>query len=265
MDYTEETISFRVNGEERKALVRTPKKLFRFPALMMNFGLARQATLDGDCGIVSDIFLTAGQRVAALDLPNHGDRVNSYGKGLEGQAAAIKAGVDIFNDMRETTSAFIDLMIERGLARENAIVIDGTSRGGLMALHVYSEDNRVLAVSIHSSITYMPHLTEFCDLADNPIIQRSNAEALIPKLANKPLFIAIGSSDERIGAQHCFDFYAKLRAQSSINQPVLFTGPGPSHNLSPGSYVSETGYFAAAGFLLQQCAEELKMLHNERR
>ena len=263
MEYTEETISFTINGEERKALVRTPERLFRFPAFMMNFGLDRQATLDGECGIVSDMFLAAGHRVAALDLPNHGDRVDSYGNGLEGQAAAIKAGVDIFKDMRETATAFIDLMIERGLATENAIVIDGTSRGALMALHVYAFDNRVLALSIHAPVTYSPKLIEFSSLADNPIIQRSNAEALIPLLADKPLFIAIGSSDERIGAECCFDFFAKLRAMCTINQPVLFTGPGATHDISPGSFVRETGYFAAAGFLLQHCAEQLKMRNNE--
>jgi len=262
MNYTEETVSFTVNGEERKALVRTPKKIFRLPALMMNFGLDRQTALDGDCSIVSDIFLAAGHRVAAIDAPNHGDRIDKYSELLEGQANAIQAGVDIFKDTRETATAFIDLMIERGLAMENNIVLDGTSRGGLMALHVFSEDERVLAVSIHAPRTYIPKLIEFSHLADNPIIQRSNAEALIPKLANKPLFIAIGSSDERIGAECCFDFYAKLRAACKINHPVLFTGPGASHDLSPGSFVRETGYFAAAGFLLQHCAEQLKMLNS---
>ena len=121
----------------------------------------------------------------------------------------------------------------------------------------------MLAVSIHAPRTYIPKLIEFSHLADNPIIQRSNAEALVPKLANKPLFISIGSSDERIGAECCFDFYAKLRAVCTKNHPVLFTGPGASHDLSPGSFVREAGYFAAAGFLLQHCAEEIKMLNNE--
>lgn len=263
MNYTEDTISFPVHGEERKALVRTPEKMFRFPALLMNFGLDRDTALNGDCSIVSDIFLAAGHRVAAIDAPNHGERIDEYGEGLEGQAKAIQAGVDIFKDTRDTATAFFDLMIERGWVRERHIVLDGTSCGGMMALQVYSTDDRVLAVSIHAPRTYIPKLIEFSHLADNPIIQRSNAEALIPKLANKPLFISIGSSDVRIGAECCFDFYAKLRAVCTRNQPVLFTGPGASHDLSPGSFVREAGYFAAAGFLLQHCAEELKILNHD--
>ena len=262
-NYTQEIVTFTVDGKERKALVRTPEKLFRFPALMINFGLAAEETLECEyLRIVSDIFLAAGHRVASIDVFGHGE-FTEYGESLEGQTAAIKAGVDIFSDMRKRTSTFIDCMIERGLAREKAIVLDGTSRGGLMALHVLSEDERVLAASIHSPRTYIPRLTEFSDMPDNPIIQRSNAEVLIPRLTGKPLFVAIGELDERIGSECCFDFYAKLRATCTINQPVLFTGPGASHDLSPGSYVWGSGYFAAAGFLLQHCAEQLKMLNNE--
>lgn len=263
MNYTEETIAFSVNGEERKALVRTPKILFRFPALMMNFGLDRRSALDGDNSFVSDIFLAAGHRVAAIDAPNHGERIDQYGEMLEGQARAIEAGVDIFRDTRETVAAFLGRMIERSLARGRLVVLDGTSRGGLMALHAFAYDERVLAASIHAPRTRISRLTEFSHLANHPIVQRSNAEALIPKLANKPLFISIGATDDRIGAECCFDFHAKLNAVCTRNHPVLFTGPGASHDLSPGSFVREAGYFAAAGFLLQQCAEELKMLNAE--
>ena len=130
-----------------------------------------------------------------------------------------------------------------------------------MSLHAYAKDKRILAAAIYAPMTYMPAVAEFRDLAENPILKRSNAEALLPALADRPLFISIGSSDTRVGAEHCFSFYAKLRALCRINPPVLFTGPGASHAASPGCFVAEAGYYAGAAFLLQQCAEQLKMMN----
>ena len=258
--YRDEELTIKVNGEETLAIIRTPIRRAVRPALLINLAADVKNALGGDFfRIVPDIFLAAGHRVVSFSLPCHGERVNEYGEGIEGWANSIKAGIDVFADIRATGTTLIDLCLERDLAYGETIVIDGTSRAGLAALHILSAESRITAAAIHAPVTYIPAVTEYHGTEENLMVKRSNASALVPKLADKPLFIAIGSSDVRVGAEHCFEFYAGLRAVCKQNPPQLFTGPGPSHNTDPGCFAAETGYHAAAGFLLRHCAEKLKL------
>jgi len=259
--FRDQELTFTVNGEERKAVLRSPMRRAVRSALLINLAADCKSALDGDFfRIVPDIFLAAGHRVVAFSLPCHGERLNEYGEGIEGWSNSVKAGIDVFADIQQTARTLIDLCVERGLAHGQTIVIDGTSRAGLAALHVMSADQRVIAGAIHSPVTYIPAVSEFAEMEDHPIVKRSNAEALIDKLAGRPLLISIGSSDVRVGAELCFRFFARLRAVSSNRPPQLFTAPGASHNQEPGCFPAETGYHAAAGFLLWQCAESLRLL-----
>ena len=258
--YRDEELTLKVNGKETLAILRTPIRRAVRPALLINLAADVKSALGGDYfRIVPDIFLAAGHRVVSFSLPCHGERVNEYGEGIEGWANSIKAGIDVFADIRATGAALIDLCLERGLAYGETIVIDGTSRAGLAALHILSAESRIAAAAIHAPVTYIPAVTEYHGTEENPMVKRSNASTLVPQLADKPLFIAIGSSDLRVGAEHCFEFYAALRAACKQHPPQLFTGPGPSHNTDSGCFAAETGYQAAAGFLLRHCAEKLKL------
>ena len=261
VSYYEEDLTFEVNGRQLKALLRTPERLTSKPALLINLGGGRKNAFETDSmRTVPDIFLAAGHRVISFDLPGHGNNSDTFGGGLGSWANKAKAGVDVFKEIRDTGKALIDFCIERKLAKEDMIVISGVSRGGLAALHIMAADARVLAVSVQSSMTYNPALQEFTGLEDNPIIQRGNAESLIPQLANRPILVAIGSADPRVSAEHSFTFYARLRAVATTIQPELYTAPGASHKLGAGSYPYKTGDHVMAGFLLRKCAERSKLL-----
>ena len=256
--FTAETISFQVRGETRPALVHTPRLLCQHPALLITLTGSRQEALEHrDYRMVADIFLAAGHRAASFDLPNHGERVDRYGEGLAGMAAAAAAGVDVFADLQATGRALLDRCIELGLARAGGIVLNGVSRGGLAALHVMAADTRVLACAIHAPVTHLPALREFAALPDNPIVRRANAGALTDRLADRPVFIAIGAEDPRVGAAHAFEFHARLQALAQAYPPELFVAPGISHG---ATYPEEIGFYAAAGFLLRHCAEQAKGL-----
>ena len=205
--------------------------------------------------IVPDAFLATGHRVASFDLPCHGELAAEGIEGLTGMAAAVARGVDVFDEIRQTGAGLVDLCLERGLAPGEAVALNGTSRGGLAALHVMAADRRVLACAVHAPVTYLPRLSEFARLAGNPIVARASAAALIPQLADRPVFIAIGQTDPRVGADHCLAFHAALRGASPSRPPVLFTAPGASHG---EGYPYELGYQAAAAFLLRHCVERLK-------
>ena len=251
-------IGFQVCSESRLARVRTPACLCQHPALLITLTSTRTAALDHrDMRMVPDIFLAAGHRVTSFDLPNHGERMNRYGKGLTGMAAAAADGVDVFADLQETGRALISRCIELGLARAGGIVLNGVSRGGLSALHVMAADDRVLACAIHAPVTYLPALREFKALAGNPIIQRANALALVDRLADRPVFVAIGVEDPRVGAAHALEFHARLKVLARTCAPELFIAPGISHGKT---YPEEIGYYAAAGFLLRHYAEQAKNL-----
>lgn len=260
VSYYEQDLTFEVNGRKLKALLRTPERLTARPALLINLGGGRKNALESDSmRMVPDIFLAAGHRVISFDLPGHGNNSDTFGGGLASWAKKAKAGVDVFKEIRDTGKALIDFCIERKLTANDMIVISGVSRGGLAALHIMAEDPRVVAVSIQSSMTYIPALREFTGLENNPIIQRGNAESLIPKLANRPILVATGSADHRVSAEHCFTFYARLRSVSTTIKPELYTAPGASHKLGAGSYPFQTGDQVMASFLLRKCAERSKV------
>ena len=253
--YDEQTLSFDIADQPRRGVLRTPKELAERAGLLINLAADCEQSLDGECfRIVPEIFLAAGHRVATFDLPNHGPRVNEYGAGLDGWAAAARSGTDVFADIRETGTALIDVCLQQGSITEGAIVVSGTSRGGIAALHLMAAVPRIVAAAVQWPVTHLPALREFSGTSDNAIVQRANAEALIPALAGRHVFVAIGSVDPRIDAVSCHRFFEQLDASSGTVKPELFTGPGATHAKSCDPSIPRfpmaTAYDASAAFLL---------------
>jgi len=255
LPFVDEELALAVNGRERKALVRTPERVTPGGCLLIELALERAFTLDNyPYNIISSIFLAAGHRVASLDMPQHGELIDDYGEGLEGMAAAVRAGADVFTDFAAAERALVDACIGRGWAKAGRVAVTGTSRGGHAALLLMAGDARVLACAAIAPVTHLPALREFADLAENPIIRRVNANSLIPYLADRHVFLNIGEEDPRVNAAHCFDFHARLTAASRTLKPILYTLPGATH----GPAFLDPGYHAAAGFLLTRCADAIK-------
>lgn len=254
--FTEQEIELEVAGMSRKALVRTPPRLSRRPALVIALAVDRHATLNGEWfNIVPNIFLAAGHRVASFDMPYHGELALPDAEGLVAMAQAISRGEDCFTEVRAVGKALIDYCLERGLASEERIVLNGTSRGGLASLHLMAAEPRVLACAVHAPVTDLTTLVEFRAVASHPMTGRMAAAALVPQLVDRPVFITIGTRDPRVSTERCLEFYALLAAGCRKVEPVLFMSEGESHGNTcfPGA-----GYDAAAAFLLQQCALQSK-------
>ena len=131
-------------------------------------------------------------------------------------------------------------------------MLNGISRGGLSALHVMAADERVLACAIYAPMTRMAAVAEFAGLADHPIVKRSNADALIERLASRPVFTAIGMHDPRVDADSCRAFHAALVSASRHKAQVLFCTPGTSHG---EGWDQDRSYQMGAAFLLSRWAE----------
>jgi len=259
--FEEETIGFSVKGQQLKALLRSPQRRADTPALLVNLTGDRVESLDGNrwgyvFRVVPDIFLGAGHRVMSFDLPYHGERA-TRGGGLGAWAAAWARGEDVMGDVHQTLRALIDLLIQRKVATDGLIALNGISRGGLSCLHGMAADKRVLACAAHAPPVHLPAVEEFKHLAGNKLVEQSNPTTLIPKLADRPVFLAVGSADPRVGAEHTFAFHAHLNAACAVIRPQLFCGPGTSHG---ARYPDHAAQQAAGAFLLGWCAQKAKLL-----
>ena len=129
----DETFEFEVAGQTRRAQECTPPRLAVHPGLLIALGGDRTWPFTSPDGIwiSAGAFLAAGHRVVSFDLPYHGERADHMGEGLTGMAAAAAAGIDVFDDIRQTGKVLIDFCLVRGLAGRGGIAIEGTSRGGL--------------------------------------------------------------------------------------------------------------------------------------
>lgn len=248
--------TIKVSNKNRTYLLKSPTHPTLRPCLLIILAMGKDKTLTKK-GLrrIPDCFSAAGHYVASFDLPNHGDLINHYGQSLSGMANAISEGVDVFEEIRDTATLMINDIMKKCNHNIHAIVTSGTSRGGLAALHTMSSDRRINAAAICCPVTYLPALEEFSEIAQNKIIKKSNAEALIPKLKDRPIFITMAEKDKRVDANACFQFFAKLKAKCKKTYPEISIGPGESHGKS---YQSEAGQQEATAFLLNICSELTK-------
>ncbi len=249
--FTDQDLSVDLFGRRRAFLLRKPNRANEDPVLLMNLAMDRRTTLDQHpYGISSDIFLAAGHWVCSLDLPNHGDNANEYGEGLPGIAAAMAAGVNVFDQFRQVASAAIDQAVQIAGIRSNRIFATGTSRGGLCALHVMAQDARVAGIAAIVPVTDLLQLQEFAPLGRTPAVAAASAIALIPQLRGRNVFIAIGLNDQRVGTAQCLDFHARLLlASGGMGLVVLHIDPTAVHRST------DAAYHRGAAFLLDLAAK----------
>lgn len=256
VNYVEEELPLSSPGKSKKFLLRTPADgsppLSQDPALLINLSMDRRHALDMHpyC-ITSDLFLSAGHRVASFDLPSHGENADELGDGLVGIAATIAAGVDAFEIVRASARHVVSHAIDNGLVRAaGRVFISGTSRGGLSALHAMVAEPRIAAGALYAPVTDLEVLEEFASLAASPLLQRSNARALVGRLAGRSIYTCIGLTDARVGTANCLEFHARL-------QRVLAGGPGCAKlhvDSSEAHRVSDAAHVLGATFLLEQAA-----------
>ena len=162
-------------------------------------------------------FLEAGNRVLSFDMPNHGERVNSFGSEITGLRNAFVSGSDPFKMFVEEASAIIDYCIEHGFARPGRVAVCGTSRAGYMALRLMAEDNRVFAAAALAPVTDWCYLSEFSDEKDRADVKNLRLSLYCKGLVGKPVFLAIGNHDERVSTASCCRFYLNLLDENAAN------------------------------------------------
>ncbi|MEF3302177.1 alpha/beta hydrolase family protein [Paenibacillus sp. GYB003] len=158
----------------------------------------------------ADGFLANGHYALSFDIPCHGERTGPHGEGINGFRNAWLDGDDPFERFVRDAAAVIDDCIRLGFAQPGKIAVCGASRGAYMALRLLAADPRVVRAAGFAPVTDWRILSEFA-----PIREAAGLEALMlhryaDRLAGKPLFLAIGNRDERVGTLSCCKLYTKL-------------------------------------------------------
>ena len=192
--------------------------LLKDPWLLINLASDRDSALNNyDNCQAADIFLENGHRVLSFDLPNHGERINKYGSGIEGMRNAFAAGHNPFEMFLEDSREVVDECIKRGLATAYRIAVSGISRGGYLAMRLMAADSRISQAVAFSPVTDWTILNEFSQHRQDEAALRLNLSSYIHGLVGKPVFMCIGNHDDRVGTFSCCRLYLELAEANERN------------------------------------------------
>ena len=225
------TEEFAVTVDQRSVTPRliSPKKerLAPRPLLLLNLCADRATALSVEPYCLGvKLFLARGHRALSFDLPSHGERVDRYGEGILGWRNAWVAGEDRFRQFVEEASAVIDRCLERGDAKPGGVVVYGISRGGYLALRLMAADPRVAAAAAIAPVTDWRELAEFTAERAREDLAGLRLARFAEALAGKPIFMAIGTSDQRVSTLSCCRLFLDLQEANArrglADSPVEF-------------------------------------------
>ena len=220
-------------------------------ALLLTFSSTRQSAFyEEPQELPARLFAAAGHAVVSFDLPQHGEQVNAFGQGIEGFCAAVCAGVDPFVQFIEQGRAVIDACLAQGIG-QGGIAACGVSRAAYCALRLAAADQRIMAVAGLAPVTDWRRLREFAAVRDHPSVAALALDHWAEELADRPLYLAIGNHDARVGSDACARFVLRLlEARQTQNEPP----PALPFYLvdSPGHSLADEWRQAGAEFLLAQ-------------
>jgi len=155
-------------------------------------------------------FLEAGHYVLSFDLPHHGERVREYGEGILGMGKALMAGHDPFEQFIADGKAALDSCLGKGIGTNGKIVAYGVSRAGYCYLRLAAADPRVRAVAALSPVTDWEMITEFADICSKSKMKQLRIDNWSDQLADRAIYLSVGSQDDRVGVDPCVRFAMKL-------------------------------------------------------
>lgn len=174
------------------------------PALLLTFSSTRQSALtEHPYDIPAQAFLAAGHYVLSFDLPNHGERVDQHGEGIDGMCKAFIAGHDPFTRFVTDGIAALDTCVQRGIGTNARICASGVSRAGYCAMRLAAADPRITAVAALAPVTDWRALSEWTAVSHRPEVAVLALEQWVTQLSRKTILLYIGNQDERVSTAAC--------------------------------------------------------------
>jgi len=208
------------------------------PTLLLTFGMTRQSALTEDPHhLPSRIFTEAGHYALSFDLPNHGERIDAFGEGIEGMCAATLAGHDPFARFVADGRAVIDACRRLHIPGSERVVACGISRAAYCALRLAVDDRRILGVAGLAPVTDWRALSEFAAVRERPEIASLALDNWATNLAGQAVFLAIGNADGRVGSDGCARLALRILVEEArrglaSSAVELHVVPSEGHSLS---------------------------------
>lgn len=187
----------------------------RVPApTLLVCALDAETTLTRDpYGHTGGVLHPKGWNVIALDLPCHGtDQRDGEPAQLDGWRYRVERGENIVTGWRRRVDDVLAYLVDAGIAEPGAFVAEGTSRGGYMACQAAAGNPAIRAVAAYSPVTDLRALREFDGMDDNTLAQQLSLVNVADALADRPLWIVIGSQDTRVGTGDAIAFARRVTA-----------------------------------------------------
>ncbi|MBI2425292.1 MAG: prolyl oligopeptidase family serine peptidase [Candidatus Hydrogenedentes bacterium] len=154
-----------------------------------------------------------GWNVIALDLPCHGaDQREGERPELEGWRDRVERGENIVTPWQARVNDVLKYLVNAGMAEPNRFVADGTSRGGYMACQAAAGNPAIRAVAAYGPVTNLMGLREFEGMENSPLVRELALTTIAPALAERPIWITIGSQDTRVGTDYAIAFARSVTA-----------------------------------------------------
>lgn len=233
------------------------------PALVLTVGASREYTLYEHAGnrAFIQMMVEAGHRVLSFDLPQHGERIDHHGAEIEGIREAFLAGKSPFASFIEEAIDVFDHCVRLGLGEDRNLLVSGISRGAYFALRLFAVDPRIQAAAIFSPVTDWRYLEEFAAVRQNASVEDLRISHFVAGMVGRPLYMAIGSHDNRVGTHNACQFYLDLITageKQKIDTGIIdfYITADPDHSLGLA------GYLNGAAFLLKHYAPRSQFILN---
>ncbi len=219
------------------------------PTLLL-LAMSGAGTLRNDPYRLVGLHLRAqGWQIVSLDLPCHGaDRRDHESPELPGWAARTAAGEDFVAAFQARVNDVLAHLIAGGMADPNHMAAAGTSRGGYLALQAAAGNPHLRAVAAFAPVTDLLALREFTGQEDNPLVHRLALTRQAEPLADRAVWITIGSADDRVDTDRCIAFTRALvhaaTARGFKPNVILHLLATPGHASFPPWHADAADFFS---------------------
>jgi dienelactone hydrolase len=143
-----------------------------------------------------------------IDSPGEGaDTPASKARGLVFWAQSLAAGKDFTGDFVRRANVVLDKLAKDGAVDRERVGVFGTSRGGFLGLHLAAADPKIKAVALFAPATNLAVLEEFIRTkAGAQKFTAASHAKFAAKLYQTPVWLTIGTADERVSTKAAIDF-----------------------------------------------------------
>jgi alpha-beta hydrolase superfamily lysophospholipase len=185
-----------------------------------------------------------------IDLPGHGaERRSGEPASLPAWRYRLDHGEDLIRDVIRRATAVLDYLVRKRYTNASKVAVFGTSRGGFMAFHFAAAEPRIRHIAAFAPVTDLLTLREFFEMPNDQRARAIAANTLAGTLAERSIWIIIGSTDHRVGTDNTIEFTRRVVeiAEARGRRPSieLHIEPTEGHRVPDGCYARAARWLRA--------------------